>query len=926
MKSNFIVFCLCIFITLPLAAQDGMKEFEKEKNSFDVEKILRIEDRAGGTHNASNIGLFFENRGKLYPRRITQGPSGEFPINSGNHYIYRLNPFVGIPGNVIQGRYTTNEEWEAAYGYQNPDLAQIAFSDNPATWDPNRGWPINDSNGDPLFFSDQDSYCAYNDSNNTVKILGLQINQIGYAYGVSFASNLLFYKYEIVNNSSNIYDSLYFSNYVDLDLGNISGGTPEYEDDKLGFDKGKNFVYFYDSDSYSPEWPDGNVGMMGVAFLKTPEVNGDQLGLTDFHYNIYNDDRDIDTVQYGIMSSASTLFNSSFGGDYFHLGANPDLHFDDTTTIPSGGLDILANISSGPYEIHPGDTLVFYTVIVAGETKDGLFQSLDEAYKILDFNFEIAKAPSTPTLTAVSGNNSVNLYWDDEAENSLDNFSGEYDFEGYRVYRSVDKGITWTLLADFDIINDIGLDRGLQYSYTDIGVVNGIEYWYSVTAYDRGGDALESLESSKGSNADAKNLEIVIPVSTALGRTPVSSEDVIHSTGGLSNYVLDVLPADLESLAENNYDIGFSFISKTEKGKLKTQLTYEVVDSSRSLSHRYGIAFKINGIFDIVDLTTGDVLREDINYTPRAFPGALYSSNGSIIPGIEIHIYDPNPSAPIDSLPAAGDLLTLNFAVNTVKNSSDSVIANRPFMLDKIQATTDGVAFTLTKPEIIQNVSRIGGVDDFNIEFSVSDESLVENALYIISVEGSGYDSEGSGIISLSIKTDSVIAEFDSLTNLDSFEFNGISGSLEFPNDDPPSPGNIFSVETIVPVEPNILDGYLFKIKGAVINSETVSQDINKIRVVPNPYVVSSLFEPEFGELRREPLRQIQFVNLPSECTIHIFSVNADLVKTLYHNSTNGTETWDLRSESGREIAPGVYIYVVKSSDAEFMERFAVIK
>ncbi|MBK6914527.1 MAG: hypothetical protein IPH11_13085 [Ignavibacteriales bacterium] len=631
-------------------------------------------------------------------------------------------------------------------------------------------------------------------------------------------------------------------------------------------------------------------------------------------------------MQYGIMSSASTLFNSSFGGDYFHLGANPDLHFDDTTTIPSGGLDILANISSGPYEIHPGDTLVFYTVIVAGETKDGLFQSLDEAYKILDFNFEIAKAPSTPTLTAVSGNNSVNLYWDDEAENSLDNFSGEYDFEGYRVYRSVDKGITWTLLADFDLINDIGLDRGLQYSYTDIGVVNGIEYWYSVTAYDRGGDALESLESSKGSNADAKNLEIVIPVSTALGRTPVSSEDVIHSTGGLSNYVLDVLPADLESLAENNYDIGFSFISKTEKGKLKTQLTYEVVDSSRSLSHRYGIAFKINGIFDIVDLTTGDVLREDINYTPRAFPGALYSSNGSIIPGIEIHIYDPNPSAPIDSLPAAGDLLTLNFAVNTVKNSSDSVIANRPFMLDKIQATTDGVAFTLTKPEIIQNVSRIGGVDDFNIEFSVSDESLVENALYIISVEGSGYDSEGSGIISLSIKTDSVIAEFDSLTNLDSFEFNGISGSLEFPNDDPPSPGNIFSVETIVPVEPNILDGYLFKIKGAVINSETVSQDINKIRVVPNPYVVSSLFEPEFGELRREPLRQIQFVNLPSECTIHIFSVNADLVKTLYHNSTNGTETWDLRSESGREIAPGVYIYVVKSSDAEFMERFAVIK
>jgi hypothetical protein len=49
-------------------------------------------------------------------------------------------------------------------------------------------------------------------------------------------------------------------------------------------------------------------------------------------------------------------------------------------------------------------------------------------------------------------------------------------------------------------------------------------------------------------------------------------------------------------------------------------------------------------------------------------------------------------------------------------------------------------------------------------------------------------------------------------------------------------------------------------------------------------------------------------------------------VKTLNHNSTTGTEVWDLRAESGREIAPGMYIYVVKSKDAEFIERFAVIK
>jgi len=95
---------------------------------------------------------------------------------------------------------------------------------------------------------------------------------------------------------------------------------------------------------------------------------------------------------------------------------------------------------------------------------------------------------------------------------------------------------------------------------------------------------------------------------------------------------------------------------------------------------------------------------------------------------------------------------------------------------------------------------------------------------------------------------------------------------------------------------------------------------------VPNPYIVSSLYEPEFGELRREPLRQIQFINLPNECTIYIFTIDADLVKTIYHNAVSGTEAWDLRSEGGREISPGIYMYVVKADGVEFKSRFAIIK
>lgn len=909
-------------LTVSVLAQVGR---DGEEENVDLKKIFSIQDRAGGTHNASNIGLFFENRGKLYPRRITQGPSGEFPINSGNHYIYRINPMVGIPGNVIQGRYTTNEEWEAVGGYQNPELSQIAFSDKPETWHPVNGWPVKDSLGNPILLSDQDSYCAYNDSNNTISILNIQVEQIGYTYGVKFAQDMIFFKYIITNNSSLDYDSLYFGLYTDLDIGNVSGGTPEYGDDKINFIKNKNFLYFYDADDYSSEWAGGKVGMMGVAFLKTPEVNGVQLGITDMHYNEYNDDRDIDTIQYGIMASSPSLYNSSLGSKYFHLGSNTALNYCDVNTIPATGLDLVANVSSGPYLIKSGEKLVFYTAIIAGETETALLNNLDQAYKILEYNFEVSKPPATPTLYSFAGDKEVVLYWNDIAEYSKDSFSGEYDFEGYRLYKSLNKGITWQLIADFDKINDIGLDRGLQYSYTDKNVVNGIEYWYSITAYDRGDEFLESLESPKGSNTDAINLNAVTPVSSALGRTPVTSQTAENIGTGSSNYLLVPGPVDNESLTDNIYEVFFNYTTRTEKGKLKTKIEVTVFDSSKTKPHQYGLVFKTDRIFDIVNLTTGDVLKEDNTYIPRAYPGIKYSSNGSVVPGIEFRIYDPNPSAPSDSLPLPNDRLVINYSINAIKNSTDVVLKDRPFDTRKVQSTEDGIILQMKTPDIIESVSRVGGTDNFEIEFSVDDESSIIDALYLVSVTGKGFDGS-NGFVSLLIKRDNIETNIDSVKNLDAVYFNGIKGVVKFPSNNPPSPGNIISVKTIVPVEPGIRERYRFKINAPSVSGEKVKQEISKIKVVPNPYIVSSLYEIEYGELRQEPLRQIQFINLPPECTIYIFTVDADLVQTIYHSSTTGTAVWDLRAAGGRVIAPGVYIYVVKTKDTEYIERFAVIK
>ena len=37
----------------------------------------------------------------------------------------------------------------------------------------------------------------------------------------------------------------------------------------------------------------------------------------------------------------------------------------------------------------------------------------------------------------------IRLTWDDLAENSIDPLTGYSDFEGYRIYRSIDGGKTW---------------------------------------------------------------------------------------------------------------------------------------------------------------------------------------------------------------------------------------------------------------------------------------------------------------------------------------------------------------------------------------------------------------------------------------------------------------------------------------------------
>jgi len=99
---------------------------------------------------------------------------------------------------------------------------------------------------------------------------------------------------------------------------------------------------------------------------------------------------------------------------------------------------------------------------------------------------------------------------------------------------------------------------------------------------------------------------------------------------------------------------------------------------------------------------------------------------------------------------------------------------------------------------------------------------------------------------------------------------------------------------------------------------------------VPNPYVGYNSIEPTNklpGQSRGE--KRIYFENLPSKCTIRIFTLSGDPVAELNHESMfeNGREYWNLLNYDGFGVAYGVYIaHIDAPGVGERIVKFALIK
>jgi hypothetical protein len=94
---------------------------------------------------------------------------------------------------------------------------------------------------------------------------------------------------------------------------------------------------------------------------------------------------------------------------------------------------------------------------------------------------------------------------------------------------------------------------------------------------------------------------------------------------------------------------------------------------------------------------------------------------------------------------------------------------------------------------------------------------------------------------------------------------------------------------------------------------------LSEVKVAPNPYKGTSLFEARYED-------RIRFLNLPPTCKISIYTMVGDLVDEIEHNDGSDSELWDLISRNDQAVVSGLYIYVVETEDDKHIGKLVIMR
>lgn len=943
---KIVLFTLVMLISQILYAED---KGDREKDIFDLQiakPTAQSPDVGYAIQKKGEIANVFHNYGQLTDGYINQDfynhcwPISKGAIAAGANATDDVSFLFAYKGNVIDGfTKLRNEDWGPVVGswgryhakdqpdeLKINDFPHLAVSDVKLSWPEGyddslgnfistpgeRHWPgkfrinidsTSASYGEPVcgeFAADREIYCAIDDHDNLQNPpLGIRLDVQTYEYGRPYAFDFHFYEVVVTNTSSVYLDSCWWGYYYDFDYG-------EYEDEcyytyNCGLNPG-DWDVIYNLDPVIDDPNEFETGVVGFAFFKTPK----DMGITDSHYYL-DTGPTTDEELWPIISSNPNDPNVPIPvSSYFH-GSN--VRLDDYTLTQTNadpiGFDWVVISATGPFSLDAGESVVTVTALVFGDDVEDFKANVNMAKDMYLKGYQGPSGPKAPKLYAVPGDEQVTLYWESTPETTPDPFSGEFDFEGYKIYRSQDGGQSWgeeindgfgstvgyKPVAQFDVYNSIsGLDplsttfnlgsnTGIVHSWVDTDVENGYEYTYTITAYDQGSPStnIQAFESARGATEAEDNFLKITPTPRAQGFIPPGV--TYEHTHGFGKGYLDIEIVDPDMITNHTYQVAFVD---------SPSLTFNIIDATAN--ETYPINYPINeDEMPVIDgfnvRVNGDDTFGDIKNITDEFGRGVFGPDNS----------DTTGSWYVNILPwTRGDFYA---------RTSDYEIRFTPQGSNVGKALSSNVTVVETVPFEVWNTTLGKQVTAIVIDQG-GDLTFAEGEdIYIINLDYQHFNIGESFPIDLVNDVAYKIA----IMNAPEDTLNLI-----------PTDGQIVSICT----NRAFVASDTFQINFELPSFKSVTDaELSEVRVVPNPYIVNAAWETARN------VRRLQFMFLPPICDILIYTIRGELVTKINHVDGTGSENWNITSDSNQELAYGVYIYIVKTANGkEHMGKFALIK
>jgi len=653
---------------------------------------------------------------------------------------------------------------------------------------------------------------------------------------------------------------------------------------------------------------------------------GDQIGLTGFWSGAHSD-RATHTDDELVLEWCYQSVN--FGGDEYHFADNLGVWFH------SGPVYLPAKTRNSF-----SFTLFFADGQTSKEQLEDAIRKKETVQKIYNANYTFAKPPKVPNLKAVAGDGKVYLYWDDSAEDSYDRFFGVNDFQGYSLYRSTDPSFT-----DPHIITDaygvktmnkpifrcdkkdslfgffpgtynglhfnIGDNSGLVHSYIDsANIINGQTYYYALCSFDNGwippvpatgvnekylnAVLYESVLPSECSfnvkidllndiKAHSPNCAIVTPTAPAAGYQAPDIAAGVQHFGPQSNARITYEIFNPRHLVDASYRLEFSYPDSGWRDLPSYRITKTAAGAQTEI---------------IQPLRLCERLDNETSY----FDGLIVKVNFDTSRAILSHGWRQGSQCHLDAVLSAEPSLeetavNLDFDIVFTQGISDTT-----FKTSRFARTIPG-PFYIYCPTLDKKLDFVITDANNNNQWDQGEPIRLVLGYKRGRTPQMGYRNY---VYSWGI---------DLQTEPDATDILW------------PQPGDVYQVRMHVP--PQDGEVYQFASAKAQIDYTRATGDLDRIAVVPNPYIVTELWEPSSPYLAGRGPMALHFIHMPNKATIRIFTVQGYLVDTIEHESeiNDGTAVWDIMSKDNMHIAAGNYIYHIQAPGiGEKTGRFVVIK